>query len=470
MASASIRKTSAAPHSKSDAVTPRRESGLPAFLVAVVALSLLSQPLLLQSVGTAAPTLAPGAGLPATGLLAWAVDLTLHSWNLPFQVWPFLAVAANALFLSLLWRDLAGVFGRGWASALTLLVGCNPLFLLPIAAGGSQAVGLLAFYGLCRTLRRLQAPVEAFTYLRIAGWLCVLLCLDLQTLALSTMVAPWLLLVMPPQMLRKAPGSFYLVCYLPFAFLVGMWAYVNLTVFNAPWPTLSSIAQVSSPLPLPLAAHAEGWLPAVRWGVAAVVCFPILALVARARSGALTRGVVASAGTVICAAALSFAFGWAGFDALLLLWVPAALLLRALHADQRSQAAGLLLLGLIGAVWAQPQGWGSWMRAAPADEQALLQGEAVVMTAPVSLPVNAALAPAAQDAGVAQPAVTDGVAVTPAATVAAISADRANPVTATVAQPDDNNASLRAAACAQHAALPNSAVSAEVSTACSSAF
>lgn len=209
MASASIRKTSVAPHSTSESVTPRRDSGLPAFLVAVVALSLLSQPLLVQSVGTAAPAMAPGAGLPATGLLSWAIDLGLHSWNLPFQVWPFVAVAANALFLSLLWRDLAGVFGRGWASGLTLLAGCNPLFLLPIAAGGSQAVGLLAFYGLCRTLRRLQTPVEAFTYLRIAGWLCILLCLDLQTLALSTMVAPWLLLVMPTQMLRKAPGSFY---------------------------------------------------------------------------------------------------------------------------------------------------------------------------------------------------------------------------------------------------------------------
>lgn len=268
MASASIRKTSAAPHSKSEPVAQRRESGLPAFLIAVVALSLLSQPLLVQSVATV-PALVPDIGVPATGLLAWAVDLTLHRWNLPFQVWPCVAVAANALFLSLLWRDLAGVFGRGWASALTLLVGCNPLFLLPIAAGGSQAVGLLAFYGLCRTLRRLQAPVETFTYLRIAGWLCILLCLDLQTLALSTMVAPWLLLVMPPQMLRKAPGSFYLVCYLPFAFLVGMWAYVNLVVFNAPWPTLSSIAQASHPLPLPLAGHADGWLPAVRWGVAA---------------------------------------------------------------------------------------------------------------------------------------------------------------------------------------------------------
>ncbi|KGE51228.1 hypothetical protein WCN79_19480 [Xanthomonas axonopodis pv. vasculorum] len=431
----------------------------------MVALSLLSQPLLVQSVATA-PALAPGIGVPATGLLAWAVDFTLHRWNLPFQVWPCVAVAANALFLSLLWRDLAGVFGRGWASALTLLVGCNPLFLLPIAAGGSQAVGLLAFYGLCRILRRLQAPVEAFTYLRIAGWLCILLCLDLQTLALSTMVAPWLLLVMPPQMLRKAPGSFYLVCYLPFAFLVGIWAYVNLVVFNAPWPTLYSIAQASHPLPLPLAGHADGWLPAVRWGVAAVVCFPVLALVARTRGGALARGVVASAGTVICAAALSFAFGWAGFDALLLLWVPAALLLRALHADQRGQAAGLLVLGLLGAVWAQPQGWGSWMRAAATDEQALMQGEAVVMTTPVALPVRAAAAPATHDAGVMQPAMAESAAVVPAATASADTAQPANPAAVTVVPQDKNNASLRATACSRHAAPPNT----EISTACSSAF
>ncbi|QOY23005.1 hypothetical protein FYK61_17485 [Xanthomonas citri] len=465
MASASIRKTSAAPHSKSEPVAQRRESGLPAFLIAVVALSLLSQPLLVQSVATV-PALVPDIGVPATGLLAWAVDLTLHRWNLPFQVWPCVAVAANALFLSLLWRDLAGVFGRGWASALTLLVGCNPLFLLPIAAGGSQAVGLLAFYGLCRTLRRLQAPVEAFTYLRIAGWLCILLCLDLQTLALSTMVAPWLLLVMPPQMLRKAPGSFYLVCYLPFAFLVGMWAYVNLVVFNAPWPTLSSVAQASHPLPLPLAGHADGWLPAVRWGVAAVVCFPVLALVARARSGALARGVVASTGTVICAAALSFAFGWAGFDTLLLLWVPAALLLRALHADQRGQAAGLLVLGLFGAIWAQPQGWGSWMRAAAPDEQALMQGEAVVMTAPVSLPLRASDAPTTQDVDVGQSAMAESAAVALAATATDHTAVPANPSAATVAPQDKNNASLRATACSRHAAPPN----AEVSAACSSAF
>ncbi|AZR27952.1 hypothetical protein DEG02_010840 [Xanthomonas vasicola] len=454
------------PRSKSEPIAPRHDSGLPAFLIAVVALSLLSQPLLVQSVGTAATVYAPGGELPATGLLGWVVDLTQHGWNLPLQVWPFVAVAANALFLSLLWRDLAGVFGRGWASALTLLVGCNPLFLLPIAAGGSHAVGLLAFYGLCRTLRRLQAQVEAFTYLRIAGWLCILLCLDLQTLALSTMVAPWLLLVMPPQMLRKAPGSFYLVCYLPFAFLIGMWAYVNLIVFNAPWPTMLNIAPASNPLPLPLAGHAEGWLPAVRWGVAAAVCFPVLALVTRTRSGALTRGVVASAGTVICAAALSFAFGWAGFDALLLLWVPVALLLRALHVDQRGQAAGLLLLGLVGAVWAQPQGWGSWMNAATGDEHSLMQGEPVVMTEPMALPVSASVAPATQDAGVVRPATADSAVVAPTAVAPADNANQANPSAATVAPTDKNNASLQATACAQHAAPPN----AEVSAACSSAF
>ncbi len=463
MASASIRKTNAAPHSKSEPGA-RRDSGLPAFLVAVVALSLLSQPLLVQSLGAVAPTTTPGIGVPASGLLAWAVDLALHRWDLPFQVWPFLAVAANALFLSLLWRDLAGVFGRGWASGLTLLVGCNPLFLLPIAAGGSQAVGLLAFYGLCRTLRRLQAPVEAFTYLRIAGWLCILLCLDLQTLALSTMVAPWLLLVMPPQMLRKAPGSFYLVCYLPFAFLVGMWAYVNLTVFNAPWPTLSSIGHAASPLPLPLAAQAEGWLPAVRWGVAAVACFPVLALVARAHNAALMRGVMASAGTVICAAALSFALGWAGFDALLLLWVPAALLLRALQADQRSQAAGLLLLGLIGAAWVQPQGWGSWMRAAPADEQSLLQGEAVVVAAPVSLPVARVATPAA--AAAVTPLAEADAAIQAHVAAQLSAAAPAGPAAATALQPDVGNATLHTGKCVQGSAAPTS----EVSAACSSAF
>nr|CEH49799.1 conserved exported hypothetical protein [Xanthomonas citri pv. citri] len=207
-------------------------------------------------------------------------------------------------------------------------------------------------------------------------------------------------------------------------------------------------------------------MPAVRWGVAAAVCFPVLALVARARSGALARGVVASAGTVICAAALSFAFGWAGFDALLLLWVPAALLLRALHADQRGQAAGLLVLGLAGAIWAQPQGWGSWMRAAAPDEQALMQGEAVVMTTPVSLPLRASDAPATQDVDVGQSAMAESAAVAPAATATDHTAEPANPSVATVAPQDKNNASLRATACSRHAAPPN----AEVSAACSSAF
>ncbi|WDM69649.1 hypothetical protein [Xanthomonas cucurbitae] len=418
----------------------------------MVALSLLSQPLLVQSLGGAAPVAAPGVGVPATGLLTWAVERALHRWDLPFLVWPFLAVAANAVFLSLLWRDLAGVFGRGWASGLTLLVGCNPLFLLPITAGGSQAVGLLAFYGLCRTLRRLQAPVEAFTYLRIAGWLCLLLCLDVQTLALSTMVAPWLLLVIPPQLRRKAPGSFYLVCYLPFVFLLGIWAYVNLTVFHAPWPALSNIAQGAHSLPLPLAAQAQGWLPAVRWGVAAAVCFPVLALVLRARSAALARGVIASAGTVICAAALSFAFGWAGFDALVLLWVPAALLLRALQPDQRSQAAGLLLLGLLGAAWVQPQGWGSWLRAVPAAHaRALVKGEAVV------LPANA---PVAWQGRVQTQAVL-GASTPASAPDAAV-----GPTTGTMAPPDTTHATLGTTRCVQGTAASTS----EAAAACSSAF
>ncbi|KAB7765487.1 hypothetical protein [Xanthomonas maliensis] len=421
MASASTWKKSAAPRSKTEPALAQRHSGLPAFLLALVALSLLSQPLLAPSLATPVASAAPVTGLPAGGLLSWAVEWVMQRWAAPVPVWPLIAVAANAMFLSLLWRDLAGVFGRGWASGLTLLVGCNPLFLLPIAAGGSQSVGLLAFYGLCRTLRRLQVPVEAFTYLRIAGWLCVLLCLDVQTLALSTMIAPWLLLVMPPQMLRKAPGSFYLVCYLPVVFLFGIWAYVNLTVFNAPWPTLASLAEGSHPLPLPLAAQGSDWAPALRWAVAALAGFPLLLLVARCRSGVLARGVLASVGTVVSAAAVSFVFGWAGFDALVLLWVPAALLLRALLPDQRVQAAGLLALGLLGAAWVQPQGWGTGWRSMPLEEQALSQtvdaradvqpaapGEAASVAdsrLPSALPVVAADAVQTMAVGAASPSV-----------------------------------------------------------------
>jgi hypothetical protein len=217
-----------------------------------------------------------------------------------------------------------------------------------------------------------------------------------------------------------------------------------------------------------LADHAEGWLPAVRWGVAAAVCFPILALLARSRSGALTRGVVASAGTVVCAAALSFAFGWAGFDALLLLWVPAALLLRALRADQRSQAAGLLLLGLVGAAWVQPQGWGSWLRAGSTDAQSALQGDAVVTAAPVSLPASRTLAPAAADAAVVQPAGT-AMAELDAAAATRVAGDGGAPsgaASGTVVQPGKRTATLGATECAH----PTTPLTSEASAACSNAY
>ncbi|MBB4130884.1 hypothetical protein GGR61_001987 [Xanthomonas arboricola] len=352
-----------------------------AFILALVALSLLSRPVLVQPIGNIAQVV-PQLGLPTTGLLSWFIDQVAHRLQLPFQVWPLMSVVANAVFLSLLWRDLADRFGRGWASVMVALVGCNPLFLLPIAAGGSQALGLLAFYGLCRTMRRLTTPVEPFTYLRIGGWLCVLLCLDLQTLALATMVAPWFLLVMPREILRQAPWSFYLVCYVPFAFLVGMWAYVNFVLFNAPWPTLSSIAAGAHPLPLPLAAYAEGWPLAVHWGVAGLVCFPVLLLAGRCSFSLWARGVVASAGTVISAAVLAFLFGWSGFDMLLLLWVPAALLLRALSANHRVAATCLLALGVAGALWAQPQGWGI---RSPSDDPVLPHREPLVAVPPAAV-------------------------------------------------------------------------------------
>ncbi|MEE7546806.1 hypothetical protein HF319_07005, partial [Xanthomonas sp. Kuri4-1] len=275
MASASIWKKSAALRSTSDRGRTHRESGLAAFAVALLALALLSHVLFARGAGgvalfDASSLASPrGLGFPYVAFIAWLQAQAGEGWALPLHPGQIVALVLDALFLSLLWRDVARFAGRTWATALTALVAVNPMFLLTIAVGGTQAVGLLAFYALGRTLRRLQGRVEAFTYLRVSGTLCALLCIDLQTLTVAAVVAPWLLLVMPADVRRKAPGSFFLVCYLPAMFLLGMWAYVNLTVYGGAWPTLGALLDSGVLLPPPFAREAGMWPAPLRWGLAA---------------------------------------------------------------------------------------------------------------------------------------------------------------------------------------------------------
>ena len=112
-------------------------------------------------------------------------------------------------------------------------------------------------------------------------------------------------------------------------------------------------------------------------------------------------------------------------------------------------AAGLLLLGVLGAAWVQPQGWGRWMQA-PSAEQAQAHGEPIVVTAMAALPMtdrqSAVAAHAAQpDAGAA---------------VLAGGASALAPMAA------ENTTTSSPTTCTQQKALSSN----QVSAACSSAF
>lgn len=342
------------PRSRSDGGRWFRESGLAAFACALPLLAALGWLLARQSgVGAGATTAA--AGFPYALAMGWLERALAGGWTLPLGPAQMLAVAADALFLSLLWRDVARFAGRAWASAMALLVALNPLFLLSID-GGSHALTLLTFYMLCRSLRRLYGAVEPFTYLRIGAALAALLCIDLPALLLAVALAPWLLLVMPADVRRRAPAAFYLVCYLPALFLLGMWAYLVLTVFDGAWPSLAQLAGDGVALPAAFGAQPllAQWPALLRWPLAALACCPVLLLATLTRSPVMTRGVLAALASVVTAALLALLAGHAFDDLLVLLWVPVALLLKYLRGTQRWLAAVLLLAGCVGAGMSYP--------------------------------------------------------------------------------------------------------------------
>lgn len=334
-----------------------RPAGVTVFLLALVVLSLL---ILVLPAGPAA--IAP-ADADASLLfpLQWLVEyLHVHArvaWGLPIPLGQILAVAAGACFLGLLWRDLAEAVGRLPASGLTLLVALNPLFLEPMLVGDTQAFALLGLYGLCRVLRRLRGDIEAFTYLRIAGLLCLMLCISMEAAMLAVALAPWLLLVAPRNVLRHAPGSFYLVCYAPFAFALAGWLYLRLVAGDAAWPLLTAFSDAAlAPALFETRSFAAAWALPLRWGAAVLLGFPVLALLVL-RSVTGRRSVMVALGAVLLAAIMAIALGLRLEPYLSVLWVPVALLLRGLRLRRAWIAALLLLIGIFGGALAYPRAW-----------------------------------------------------------------------------------------------------------------
>lgn len=357
MASASTWKPSAAPPSANEVPgVPRRVRALGAFLVALVGLSLACQFLLLRA-GAPASVAAPQAGLLFP--LPWLLELLragVATAGVPVALLgPFLAVLAGACFLSLLWRDLAGVCGGARASACVLLVAVNPAFLQMLLDGDMQVYAVLGFYGLCRTLRHLRGDIEAFTYLRIGGWLCLMLCITPLTAVLAVVLAPWLSLVVPWSMRRRARVPFYLVCYLPFVLVVGGWAYLVWSAGLGAWPTLDTLAPPDHGAgAFAGLAFARDWPGVLRWAVAVPLCFPVLVMAWLWRGIGVLRVATVALGTVASATLLVALLHIPAGGCVALVWAPVALLLRGLRPAHAWTTLALLLAGALGAVVAYP--------------------------------------------------------------------------------------------------------------------
>jgi hypothetical protein len=173
-------------------------------------------------------------------------------------------------------------------------------------------------------------------------------------------MAPWLGVIAPQGMLRRAPLSFYLVCYLPFLFAVATWMYLNYLFFGDALLFVrdqhsafrGSYAQAALQ-PWLQQAMARPWWPPLYLALAGLVTTPLLLLVRRTRLSNTWRWVLVATVTVIGAGTLA---AWARFSAqpldfLALMVVPAALVLGDLRRELRWPALALLLLGAVASGW-----------------------------------------------------------------------------------------------------------------------
>ncbi|WP_369934181.1 hypothetical protein [Xanthomonas tesorieronis] len=374
MASASTWPKSAAPHSTIE--TPRRPRGVAVFVVTAALLALLCQRLLAHgymsddAMAQYAKLLllrdAAGFRTEYLGFLYAQASLYLGLLiggvpGLSTPLLPYLVdVLAGAAMVTLLWRDLAAGLGRAWAWGLCAALVLQPFFLWPTLSGNNQGLGLLVFYLTCRALRHFRGDPEAFAYLRLALGLCLLFFVDERACFLAVAMAPWLGLIAPEGMLRRAPLSFYLVCYLPFLFAVATWMYLNYLFFGDALLFVrdqhsafrGSYAQAALQ-PWLQQAMARPWWPPLYLALAGLVTTPLLLLVRRTRLGNTWRWVLVATVTVIGAGTLA---AWARFSAqpldfLALMVVPAALVLGDLRRELRWPALALLLLGAAASGW-----------------------------------------------------------------------------------------------------------------------
>lgn len=269
---------------------------------------------------------------------------------------PYLVdILAVSLFAALAWKDLARAQGPGWALLWVVLLVLHPFLLWTATSGRDLGLGLLAVYCVARTLRSLQNDPEPLSYLRFAGWLALLFFIDGRAVYIALALLPWLALVAPATLLKRAPGAFYLICYMPFVFAALGWMYLSWLYHG---DSLLFLRQADSAfrggyaqaLELPWLIEYGGTigLPLAWLTVAGILACPSLLLTPWGRSRNAWAVPVASAGALICAGAMATWFWFTAHpvDFLVLLLVPVVLGLHEVLARNRVPVTLALLLGI----------------------------------------------------------------------------------------------------------------------------
>lgn len=278
---------------------------------------------------------------------------------------PYLVdIVAVSLFAALVWRDLVRSHGYGWAWLWTALLVLHPFLLWTATAGRDLGLGLLAMYALGRTLHRIQNDPEPLSYLRFAGWLTLLFFIDGRAGFIALAFLPWLALVAPAPLLKRAPLAFYLICYLPFIFAVLSWMYLNwlyygnslLFLQQADSAFRGGFAQ-SMHLPWLLEFGGTIWLPLLWLTLAGLLSSPSLLLTPWGRGHNAWAVPLAAAGALICAGAMATYLWFAAHpvDFLVLLLVPVALGMSTVIARNKVPVSLALVIGIL-------LGWGVLMR------------------------------------------------------------------------------------------------------------
>lgn len=264
-------------------------------------------------------------------------------------------VAVSAL-LALAWRDIARQQGSGWAFLATALLLANPLTWWAATAGANQGLGLLAVFMLVRGLAALRPALEVYSYLRVAGWLCVLWFVDHRALILAVALLPWLGLLAPPGLFRRAAVPFYLICYLPLVFAFISWMYVNWLFLGNPLVFLQDVwsdfrggyAQMDT-LPW-LQQYGGQWLsPLLVLVPTMLAVFPVLGMAFGRGDRDFRRTVFVCVATVLTAAVLATVlhFSTQPADLLVLLLPVSAMVLGTIGPERRRLAVLLLLAGAV---------------------------------------------------------------------------------------------------------------------------